>query len=117
MIRGIGTDIIEIDRIDKAIARWGRDFLTHIFTNEEINYCQQFKRPAQHYAVRFAAKEAVYKAVGDNPKLTWKDIEIANDHHGRPHCRIRNHSLQGNVLISLSHSKYYAVANAFITQE
>ena len=62
MIIGVGVDIIEIDRIQKANDRWGEDFLKHIFNKEEIEYAQKKKFPTQHYAARFAAKEAIYKA-------------------------------------------------------
>ncbi|MBF0479824.1 MAG: holo-ACP synthase [Candidatus Omnitrophica bacterium] len=118
MIYGVGTDIIEIDRIASAIEKWGDSFLGHIFTEHEIKYCQQYKKPAQHYAVRFAAKEAVFKAISDNPHITWKDIEIVNDNHGKPVCRMTNGTYHDrNILISLSHSKYYAVAHAIITKE
>ncbi|MBF0484411.1 MAG: holo-ACP synthase [Candidatus Omnitrophica bacterium] len=118
MIYGVGTDIIEIDRIEHAITKWGDGFLSHIFTEPEINYCRQYKKPAQHFAVRFAAKEAVFKAIGDNPHITWKDIEIVNDLNGKPVCRMTNGEYQDRkILISLSHSKYYAVAHAIITQE
>ena len=68
-ILGTGIDIIEIDRIQKAIERWGDHFLTHVFTAEEIKYAKKNKFPAQHFAARFAAKEAVLKAVGDNGHL------------------------------------------------
>lgn len=115
MIHGVGVDIIEIDRVEKAIARWGRRFLEHIFTAEEIAYSQRHARPAQHFAARFAAKEAVFKAVGDDPHLAWKDIIISNDLRGKPQCRIVRSNFNKTVHISLSHGKDYAVANAVIT--
>ena len=117
MIIGNGVDIIEIDRIKKAIDRWGDHFIHHIFNKEEIEYVEKFKFPAQHYAVRFAAKEAVYKAVGDDPSLTWKDLTITNDQNGKPICQINRPDFQHKIHLSLSHSKYYAVANAIITSE
>ena len=117
MILGIGTDIIEITRIEQAIGRWGDHFIEHIFNPEEIDYASQFKHPAQHYAVRFAAKEAIFKAIGDDPNLNWKDITILNDHHGKPYCRLNRPKFKNRILISLSHSKHYAVASAVITTE
>lgn len=115
MIRGIGIDIIEIDRVQKAIDRWGEDFLKHIFNKEEIDYAKGRKFPTQHYAARFAAKEAVYKAFGDNKSLSWKDMTILNDENGKPHCQLKDKNFKDNILISISHTKNYAVANAIIT--
>jgi len=115
MIIGTGIDIIEIERIQKAIDRWGENFLKHVFNEEEIAYAQKRKFPTQHYAARFAAKEAVYKAFGNRTSLSWKDMTILNDTHGRPYCRLKNDQQKHNILISISHTKHYAVANAIIT--
>lgn len=114
MILGTGIDIIEISRIKKAVDRWGDDFLKHVFNDEEIRYSKGQKNPYQHYAVRFAAKEAVFKALGD-PTLTWKDITITHDSHGKPVCRPETEKFSSKILISLSHSKDYAVASAIVT--
>ena len=115
MIIGTGIDIIEIDRIQKAIDRWGEDFLKHVFNDEEIEYAQKRKFPTQHYAARFAAKEAIYKAFGDYKTLGWKDITILNDANGRPYCRLRDKNIKNKIFLSISHTKNYAVANATIT--
>lgn len=115
MILGTGIDIIEIDRLQKALDRWGEDFLTHIFNEEEIAYAKDKKFPAQHYAARFAAKEAVYKAFGDKKALGWKDMTILNDKNGKPYCRLKKKGLKGKILISISHTQSYAVASAIIT--
>ena len=115
MILGTGIDIIEIDRIQKAIERWGDHFLTHVFTKEEIAYAQKNKFPAQHFAARFAAKEAVLKAFGDNAHINWKDIRIVNDTHGKPHCIFNDKKFKNKILISISHTHIYAVASAIIT--
>lgn len=114
MILGTGIDIIEIERIKKAINRWGKSFIEHIFREEEIAYAEKHQSPTQHYAVRFAAKEAVYKAVGTEPHLSWKDILISNDRYGRPQAAILNKPFPNKIYLSLSHSKYYAVASAII---
>jgi len=116
MITGTGVDIIEIARVQRAIDRWGNDFLKHIFNDEEIAYAQKRKFPTQHYAARFAAKEAVYKAFGDNKSLSWKDMTILNDEHGKPYCRLNDVTFKNKILISISHTEHYAVANAIITQ-
>lgn len=115
MILGLGVDIIEIERIQKAIDRWGDLFLKHVFCPEEIAYAQMHKNAAQHFAARFAAKEAVFKAIGDNPQIGWKDIVIKNDKHGKPCCIFHNKGFKNKILISLSHTHIYAVASAIIT--
>ena len=117
MILGIGTDIIEVDRIQKAIERWGSGFLNHVFTGEEIQYAQKHKSPAQHFAARFAAKEAVYKAIGNKPDLGWKDLQILNDSQGKPYCVVRNKKFRNKILISMSHTQNYAVASAIVTSQ
>ena len=114
MILGTGIDIIEIARIQKAIERWGDNFIQHVFNEEEIAYAKGRKNPYQHFAARFAAKEAVFKAVGDQ-KMVWKDLTITNDPDGKPTCRYRARGFNKKILISMSHSKDYAVASAIVT--
>ncbi len=116
MIKGTGIDIIEIERIQKAIDRWGDTFLHHVFTDEEIDYAQQHKFPTQHFAARFAAKEAVLKAFGKNSHIGWKDIKILNDEDGKPFCIYKqDRKFKNKILISISHTHIYAVASALIT--
>ena len=84
-----GTDIIEISRIRQSIEKIGENFLNRVYTFNEIEYCESKKKQKyQHYAARFAAKEAVFKAISkdleDKYKINWKDIEIINNSLGRP---------------------------------
>lgn len=115
MIRGIGTDIIEVDRIAKAVERWGDQFLDHVYTRDEINYCLKHKYAAQNFAGRFAAKEAVIKALGDTANLEWRDIRINNAANGKPVCVIDKKKVKADIQISISHTKTYAIAFAVIT--
>lgn len=115
MILGTGIDIIEVERIEKAIGRWGDHFLKHVFNDEEIAYSQQFKSPAKHFAVRFAAKEAIYKAMPDGIQVSWKDLTIKNDPSGKPYCLCRHKDFKNQIHLSLSHTHTYAVASAVIT--
>ncbi len=117
MILGIGTDIIEIERVKSAIDRWGDNFLKHVFNPKEIEYARKQKFPAQHFAARFAAKEAVFKAVGNDPTIGWKDILILNNKFGAPECTFKKNGFKHKILISISHTKNYAVACAIITSE
>ena len=114
MILGIGTDIIEIERIRKAVKRWGNGFLKHILTDQEITHAKRYQNPFAHYAGRFAAKEAIFKALGD-PKLSWQDVTIFNDKEGKPVCKHRRASFKHRILISISHSKDYATAFCIVT--
>ncbi len=92
MIRGIGVDIVKVDRIEQAVERWGYRFLKRIFTTAEIERCQQRARPAQCLALRFAAKEAFAKALGLGMRkgLRWRDIEVVHDHLGKPDLLLHN---------------------------
>lgn len=117
-----GVDIIEISRIKDAInKKIGENFIEKIYTKEEINYCESKKKNKyQHYAVRFAAKEAIFKAISkrlDNKyDIDWKQMEIVKDEDGRPGVKIL-HEISNeidDIDISLSHCKEYAVANVVI---
>ena len=110
-----GTDIIEIRRIKKCIDRNGDKFLKRIFTDNEIRYCESRKfQKFQSYAVRFAAKEAVYKALSDyiDFEYSCRDFEVQNNALGKPKIKL-NFQIANleSIEISLSHCKEYAIAN------
>ncbi len=113
----VGTDIIEIGRIEKAVKRWGARFLHRVYTDSELSLCRM-RLPS--LAARFAGKEAVGKALGTQTKgIGWKDIEILSDATGRPvvhlygSARIQADKLNlDNLAVSLSHSREYAIALA-----
>ena len=116
-----GTDIIEISRIKEAINQMGDTFINKIYTEQEIAYCESKNNAKyQHYAARFAAKEAIFKAVSnllkDKYEISWKDVEIINDKNGRPIVNFINKSFTqiNSIDISISHCKEYAVANVVI---
>lgn len=113
-----GTDIIEVERIKTAIENLGDKFLNEIYTKREIEYCESKNvMKYQHFAARFAGKEAIFKAVSSLLKskydLVWRDIEIVNDNNGRPRVTLNCEKIKVNVKvdISLSHVKEYAVAS------
>lgn len=123
MILGTGVDIVEISRMQDAIGKWGKSFLAKIFTPREIAYSNSKRFSHQHFAARFAAKEAVVKAFGDPRKhpLSWTEIEVLNDREGKPTIEfhkgalaVKNKKKIGDVIVSLSHSKDYAIANAIL---
>lgn len=115
MITGVGTDIVEVARIAKAIERWGDHFLKHVYAEEEISYCSRHKFAVPHFAGRFAAKEAIIKALPDTDGLEWTDIRITNDPKGKPICHIAKKKFKGQIQISISHTKSHAIAFAVIT--
>lgn len=110
-----GTDIIEIDRVKSCIDNIGEKFLNTIYTEKEIEYCESRKtQKYQHYAARFAAKEAIFKALSTRigGKYDWKDFEVLNDENGKPKVFLATEiSNLEDMDISISHCKTYAVAN------
>lgn len=117
-MQGIGNDIIEIKRIGGAIQRHGQRFLDEIFTPQEQAYCLRHKQAERHFAGRFAAKEAIVKALGTgiSSEIGWLDIEITNNALGKPEARLsqraKNHFGNPRLLISISHCQEYAAAVA-----
>lgn len=125
-IVGIGTDIVECLRIARMIERHGELFLNRVYTSDEIEYCSSRKAATQHYAGRWAAKEAVLKAMGTGLTggILWLDIEIRNDSAGRPvlalagAARERFEELGARrVMISISHCHTHATALAVAEDE
>ncbi len=121
MVIGLGIDIIEIDRIQESIEKFGDKFLNKIYTQNEITYCLSKQNKYQHLAARFAAKEAVYKALesGWEKGTTWQNIEVFNEKSGMPYVKL-NGKLQSfladdkSVKISISHSRDYVTCVAII---
>jgi len=117
MIIGTGVDITEVRRLRQAVERGGEAFLHRVFTSQELENARKRGSLYQHLAGRFAAKEAVFKALGDKD-LTWQDVQILNDEEGKPHCMFMNtKAKKKEVFISISHVKTYAVANAVVIQK
>jgi holo-[acyl-carrier protein] synthase len=120
MIQGIGTDIIEIDRIREVIERHGDRFVKKVFTEKEIEYCRSKKIPYQHFAARYAAKEAFSKAVatGWRGEFRWRDIEVWNNELGQPSITLYGKLAErigtDRVLITMSHSDNSVVAFVII---
>lgn len=118
MIKGLGNDIVEIARIKAVIARYPRRFIDRVFTSKEQAYCQKRKDPALHFAGRFAAKEAIVKALGTgfSQGLSWQDFEILPNAQGKPNVHLSplaaDHFGQPSLLISISHCADYATAVA-----
>ncbi|MBA2133067.1 holo-ACP synthase [Capillibacterium thermochitinicola] len=119
MIKGIGTDIVEISRIANLMARRGETFLRRVFTPEELANCG---RAAHRLAGRFAAKEAFFKALGTGFRgFKWHEVEVHNDELGAPYFsfspRLRDYLLAqgvGKTHLSIAHSREYAVAQVIM---
>jgi holo-[acyl-carrier protein] synthase len=120
-ILGIGTDITECLRIAQMIERHGELFIARVYTPQEIQYCQSRKQSTQHFAGRWAAKEAVLKAVGTGWRrgISWRDVEIRNQLGGKPEVALFGGVRDvvdelgiGQILISISHCRSHATAYA-----
>lgn len=121
MIKGVGADLIRVGRLEKAVQRSGNRFLDRVFCLEELQYCRSKKNPFPHLAVRFAAKEAILKALGTGwgLGLGWKEVLIYHDEDGRPRVNLKGKAQEraqklgiADILISLSHEGEYALAFA-----
>lgn len=116
-----GTDIVSIERIKKAIERHGDKFLNNIYTEKEIQYCKSHDASKyQHFAARFAAKEAAFKAtskiIKDEKNVDWKNIEVLRKEDGKPDIflnQVNTDKIQ-SIDISLSHSDEFAVATVVV---
>lgn len=124
MVVGIGNDIIEIDRIKKSIERNGSTFLNKIFTENEIKYCES-KGGAkwESYAARFAAKEAVAKAMPEHidKKISWKDVEVTKNSNNKVTIGLSDHAKsiinpKWNILVTLSHNRTMSIATVVIDE-
>jgi len=120
-IIGIGADIVECLRIGRMIKEHGEVFLTRVFTEREIRYCQGRKHATEHFAGRWAAKEAILKCLGTGWRrgLCWTDLEVRNDPRGKPQvlmCGAAKDQAQSlrisDILITISHCRAYATAYA-----
>ncbi len=117
-----GIDIIEVERIQNNIENYGESFLNKIYTENEIQYCESKKANRyQSYAGRFAAKEAVFKAISKvlNNKfdISWKDIEILNQADGRPFVQLNYNNVRNfKIDISISHIAATAIASVIVTK-
>lgn len=117
-----GIDIIEISRIKESIEEDKQEkFKNRVFTQKEIEYCESKKKQKyQHYAARFAAKEAAFKALSENIPdkygIEWKNIETINDENGRPQIILTGIDIKNieNVDLSISHCKEYAIATVVV---
>ncbi|MCS6852212.1 MAG: holo-ACP synthase [Gemmataceae bacterium] len=120
-IVGIGTDIIDCLRIGRMIEQYGDLFLTRVYTDREIRYCQSRRRAIEHFAGRWAAKEAILKCLGTGWRrgMCWTEIEVRNDPQGKPQVHVggatkeRAQQLQiADIFLSISHCRTYATAYA-----
>ena len=120
-IVGLGTDIVEIVRIGRMIERHGEQFLNRVYTDEEIRYCRRRRECYQHFAGRWAAKEAIMKALGTGfvRGVGWQDLEVITQKSGQPIVNIRGGAREhaetleiDEILVTISHCRSYATATA-----
>jgi holo-[acyl-carrier protein] synthase len=120
-VLGIGTDIIECLRIARMIERHGELFIDRVYTATEIQYCRSRKQATQHFAGRWAAKEAILKALGTGWRkgISWRDVEVRNERGGKPVVALRGGARDvveqlgiQKLLVSISHCRSHAIAYA-----
>lgn len=125
-IIGIGTDITECLRIARMIERHGEAFIARVYTPEEIRYCQSRKQSTQHFTGRWAAKEAVLKALGTGWRrgISWRDIEVLNETGGKPLVMLTGGAREvaeqlgiTEMLVTISHCHTHATAYALAAGE
>jgi holo-[acyl-carrier protein] synthase len=119
LIIGVGTDLIEIDRIERSYKRYGQSFLDRIYTPWEIEYCMRKKNYAESLAARFAAKEAGAKALGTGIShgVSWREFEVVRQRSGKPDLRLSGRAAQiadrlgiRRLSLSVSHSRTMSIA-------
>jgi phosphopantetheine--protein transferase-like protein len=117
MIYGVGIDLVKIERMKEVVEKWGQRFLQRVFTENEISYCYEKKNPYLSLSVRFAAKEALIKAIGSAVPVSLTDIEVINVDTGKPFLKINGRIKDffkeksiSKAHLSLSHEHEYGVA-------
>ena len=107
-IFGIGTDIVNVRRMEKSLKRYGNNFKSRIFSKDEIYYCESKKYPTAFYAKRYAAKEALSKAlgVGIRKGINFKNIEVTNNSYGKPSIKLKG-KVQNYLKRKIKSKKYY----------
>jgi len=123
MIVGIGVDVFAVARMARELAKDSRGLREQLFTPEEIAYCEAKHYPAPHYAVRFAAKEALFKALGAAQVngASWREVEVRNERSGQSHLILHGRLQDAaaalhadRIFVSLSHTRKWAVANVVL---
>jgi len=121
-ILGIGTDLLDVARMAKELESEGAGFRDTVFTPSEIVYCEAKRRPARHFAARFAAKEALFKALGGSaPGSFWREVEVARPGDAPPRLLLHGGTKEAaarlgvkNILVSLSHTDSLAAASVVL---
>lgn len=123
MIVGMGIDIIEVPRVEAAIARFGTRFVQRVFTDAEIRYCESKQNKFERFAGRFAAKEAALKAIGTGWKrgVAWRDVEVSREPSGKPTIAFSGKAAEfakrlgvRRASISISHTAEQAIAQVIL---
>jgi len=123
MIVGMGIDIIEVPRVEAAIARFGTRFVQRVFTDAEIRYCESKQNKFERFAGRFAAKEAALKAIGTGWKLgvAWRDVEVSREPSGKPTIAFSGKAAEfakrlgvRRASLSISHTAEQAIAQVIL---
>jgi holo-[acyl-carrier protein] synthase len=123
MISGTGIDIVDISRFERFVRENNELLFNRLFTLRESAYCAGKRRSAQHYAIRFAAKEAFLKALGTGLRdgIGWRDMEVVNDPFGKPELHLAGRAEEifrqralTRIFLSLSHDGNFAIASVIL---
>jgi holo-[acyl-carrier protein] synthase len=126
MIFGTGIDIVDISRFERFVRENNEPLFNRVFSQGERAYCSAKRRSAQHYALRFAAKESFLKALGTGLRdgLSWRDMEVVNDPQGKPELMLHGRAEElfrqnrlSRIFLSLSHDGNYAIASVILEGE
>ncbi len=126
MIYGIGTDLVRVSRIKETLERWGERFQNKVFTVAEVRYCMRKRNPYPSFAARFAAKEALVKALGIGIRrgVHWKDVEVQRGPLGRPVLKLHGRAMDiqraekiDGVHLSLTHDGEYSGATVVLEKQ
>jgi holo-[acyl-carrier protein] synthase len=126
MIFGTGIDIVDISRFERFVRENNEPLFNRVFTPGERAYCSAKRQSAQHYALRFAAKESFLKALGTGLRdgLSWRDMEVVNDPQGKPELMLHDRAEElfrqnglSRIFLSLSHDGNYAIASVILEGE
>lgn len=111
MVRGIGIDIVDVERFGKALSRWGDRLCKRVFTESELEYCYGQRFPERHLAARFAAKVSLFKALGR--RISFKDVEVTRGAKG-PGLKVRGLGRGLNLSVTITHDRNLSIAETIM---
>jgi len=119
---GLGTDIVEISRVERLWAQYGERFLKRVFDYEEVKYALKKKKTCVHLASAFSVKESFFKATGGYYPFIWKEVILKRDHRGKPYVKLKGRAQEKffeigakKIFVSISHEKNHVISVVLLT--